>query len=431
MIPEGDECRHLSARPGDNLMCPFECDTCQFWKLRGHAPRKKVSHDDRLLAFIRQANLDAFWAREPATVRGNLREVKSALETGRSMQVIMFPSMGPWPSTYDHGMRTALTLLERSLKPGQHELTLKLSTVRKGRTAFTNVWRASAKGTSESLFWRIDKKRGVSSSIPTDSEWFTRFSEGLRNRLGQRTKQDAAISIEVMLGLIVKFEEDFQRAVASRDRSAERAVVESACFSMISYCASMRGYEVPKVLLSYLTEFRQEEQCGEVAPHFGLPLAGRFKLRGNMEQNLLLFVAKTTHSGLQPLRWVNRLVAVLADAGITTGWAFQRADGEQAQMADFEDSIFDKLLEIQTENPGLIPKELDVRESFGLARMFRRGATTRAQNQKVSESDIDWINRWGRQASGDPTPYFQGNMRVHYSDQRQMVQTFLRFSLAL
>ena len=150
-----------------------------------------------------------------------------------------------------------------------------------------------------------------------------------------------------------------------------------------------------------------------------------------MEQNLLLFVAAETASGLQPLLWVQRLVDTLEALGITTGWAFARANGSQARMSDYQEVIFDKLLSIQQEHPNLIAPGIDILEDYGLARSFRRGATTQAQNKGVSEPDINWISRWGKEDKNGSTPYFQGNMRVHYSDQKQMAATFLRFSRAL
>jgi hypothetical protein len=159
-------------------------------------------------------------------------------------------------------------------------------------------------------------------------------------------------------------------------------------------------------------------------------MAGRFKQRGNAEQKLLLFVAAETASGLQPLKWTLRLVEILQHQGIMQGWLFQDEKGRQRRMSFFEEPILDRIALVQTRRPDLIQPKVDVYEDYGLARSFRRGATTRAQNCGVSGPDIDYVNRWSTALDG-PQPYFSGNMRVHYSDQAQMVETFLRFSLAL
>ncbi len=67
-----------SARDGDHLMAPFECDDCVFLKLRKCRPNLAYSRDRLLLACIRRANLDVFWSRETATInsqRGAVRRV--------------------------------------------------------------------------------------------------------------------------------------------------------------------------------------------------------------------------------------------------------------------------------------------------------------------------------------------------------------------
>ena len=320
-----------------------------------------------------------------------------------------------------------MCLLQDSLSPGRHEPTMKYSAVRKVRTVFSNVWTASALGSSEALVWLTDyKRRSVSTQSPTASEWFTRFSTGLKNRMGVRVKQDAAISIEVMVELDKRLNEQFLGLVA--DSPGREELVKAACFANLSFCASLRGFEVPRVVLEYLIEFRETEPSGDLPPHFGVPLAGRFKLQGNMDQNLLLFVAAETASGLRPLVWVNRLIDLHGEKGITTGWAFRDEHGRQSKMSDFEDVIFDTLLDIQEECPGLIPDALNVLDAFGLARSFRRGATTRAENCGVDGTLIDYFNRWKESKSSD-SPCFQGNMRIHYADQRQMAEKFLKFSL--
>ena len=99
-------------------------------------------------------------------------------------------------------------------------------------------------------------------------------------------------------------------------------------------------------------------------------------------------------------------------------------------MSALEEPIFGLLEEIQTERPDLIPEGIDIRDAYGLARSFRRGATTRAENRGVSEALIDYFNRWKQSKDADE-PYFQGNMRVHYADQRQMAEKFIKFSRPL
>jgi hypothetical protein len=443
-VVEGEERRYLEARGGDHLLCPFECDDCVFFKLRGRKPREGDSQDDLLSAYIRRANLDAFWAREPKTVSGHVREVRASLKTGEELGIPMFGAIGPWPAQYDHGHRTAIAVLAKTRRPGRHETFMKHSSARKARTASTNLWHASAAFGAEAQVWRIDgKKRVVSSSGPLDSEWYERFATGIKSRLGERVKQDAAVSAPVMAEVLRLLDEDFlsfypgglspSARLGPAEVAAARRVVESGCFCVLSYCVGLRGFEVPRVILDYLRLFRYREADDRqgIPPQIGVPLAGRFKLRGGMDQNLLLFLAAVTRSGIQALVWIDRLVEVLErEFEVTSGWAFQKDNGAQLRMSDFEESIFDKFLEVQEKRPDLIPPEFDVLEEFGLARSFRRGSTTEAKNQAVDEDDIDFIMRW-KDGKDTTEAYFSGSMQAHYADQRQMAKSFLRFSLAL
>jgi len=95
-------------------------------------------------------------------------------------------------------------------------------------------------------------------------------------------------------------------------------------------------------------------------------------------------------------------------------------------MRSFEESIFGKLREIQVDRPDyLISLGLYVTEEFGLAQSFRRGAATAVQNAGVTEADINWICRWKKGGGDGTSPYFQGCMRIHYSDTRQMTRMLL------
>jgi len=429
-MSEKEKRRCLEARPGDTLMCPFECDDCQFWKLRKTNPRPNHPSDERLLAFIRRAQLDAFWAREPGTVRATLGGIKKLLACQDEFGFVSLPVLGPWPVDFDHGMSVAITMLRESLEPGRHEATRKYSSIRKIRAAHSNVWNATAPASKSGVVWQTDyKKRTVATTNPTSSEWFARFSRGLLTRLGQRTRQDAAISIDVMLEMMRRLD---QLYLSTEGHTPDRLrVVQTASFCVFAFCASLRGFELPKLVLTHLREFRCRIATPNLPAHLGLPFAGRFKLRGNMDQNMILFVVAETSSGLKPMLWADRLVDELETYGIRDGWAYQTESGEQMKMSDFEEDVYSLLEEIQADvGLGLIPQGIEIREAYGLARSFRRGATTRAENKGVDGPLIDYFNRWKESKDGSE-PYFQGDMRTHYADQRQMVEKFLKFSAPL
>jgi hypothetical protein len=100
-------------------------------------PISSLPQDIRLLKLIRRANLDALWSREPCTVNHTL----TACQQGASVAVSLgfkhklFRPMRPFPLEDTFGMRTAMVMLERSLKPGKYASHLQFGTVQKFRSA--------------------------------------------------------------------------------------------------------------------------------------------------------------------------------------------------------------------------------------------------------------------------------------------------------
>jgi hypothetical protein len=204
-------------------------------------------------------------------------------------------------------------------------------------------------------------------------------------------------------------------------------------FFVWTYCSSLRGFETPNVLLH---DLRQQIVDPEKAksmtlsgnktlPHISLPLEGRFKARSHEIQRRIIDIAWETSSGLKPGLWAMHIIDTLEKCGIRDGWVFQR-NGKQMRMSEFGPYFFDMLLEIQ-KDPNLIHPDIDILQDFGLARSERRGATTRSQIAKLPKDIIDWVNRWNI-GEGDVV---HGPMRVVYSERKQMMETFLEFSLAL
>ena len=68
---EDDTKRFREAREGDHFMCPFQCDDCMFFNMKGRYQREGSKEDELLATCVRRAILDAFWARERSTVEKN------------------------------------------------------------------------------------------------------------------------------------------------------------------------------------------------------------------------------------------------------------------------------------------------------------------------------------------------------------------------
>lgn len=112
--------RYVQARNGDNLLTPFQCDTCHFRNLMGRNPENSLAQDLRILKCIRRANLDSLWSSEARTVSRTLAECQRGLNIASSLGFgnKLFRPMGPFPLDDAFGMGAAIVILQVSLNPG-------------------------------------------------------------------------------------------------------------------------------------------------------------------------------------------------------------------------------------------------------------------------------------------------------------------------
>ena len=96
----------------------------------------------------------------------------------------------------------------------------------------------------------------------------------------------------------------------------------------------------------------------------------------------------------------------------------------------WEPGILERIIEVQRLHPELIRSEVDVCESYGISRSFRRGSNSEAQNRGVSDSDIDKNNRW-RKVDRAGSEKARLLMRDHYTDVMVSLKSFLRYLQAL
>jgi len=114
----------LKARPGNHFMFQLQCDLCHFRNIQRRDPMVGNIKDSLSLRCIRRANLAAMWTREPTTVGGNLREVKTLLEKGSVLgyapESLVVPA-GPFLLIDAQLMSVASTMMSRLLDAGKNK----------------------------------------------------------------------------------------------------------------------------------------------------------------------------------------------------------------------------------------------------------------------------------------------------------------------
>ena len=430
---EKDRTRFLFGRAGDNLLTTFQCDVCQFRNIKGRSPNETAA-DSLLLKFIRRANLDAFWAREPGTVNNTRWEIvgirKKAVILGMDPECLL-PIMGPFPVVDKQGMGLACCVLLRTLDDGRNEDTVQFSTALKLKTSFANMWRASLHGSKSSVIAR-DVTKLFTTTCPTHGEWFERFQKGLHERMGDMVKQDLGISIELIHALMSRYEARWEAAGQNRRRQQE--VLFPALFCIVAFCCALRGEEVPMMSLSGIVQ-HLNDAINHGTPHVVIALVGRFK-NETSEQKHLMPIVMETRSGLQPGRWVLQMVNWYKEIGIMSGWVFRKGEitrmieSTKGRQSDVENDILSEILNIQQETEGIVGKKVDVFDEYGLSRSFRRGSDTHAINQKVDTADIERNNRW-RSVENAKAKQPKLRMIHHYTEVSLSLPALLRYSQAL
>jgi hypothetical protein len=416
--------RHCSARDGDNLVTPFQCDTCVFRNLQGRNPS---SHDQLLLECIRQANLDALWGRETATVSATLRSVTQTIKALQQVQVRPpYPPLGPFPTSDTMGYAVAIAMLLKSRERGRYAEYQQFESIRKLRAGYSNVYMASLKGVESLRTVGGDKAKHFLNDCPTHSQWFEKFSKGCLSRMGQVVKQDRAVSLDLMHALMERLECEWSSA---EDIRSKKVIASIGAYALIAFCGSFRGPEVFLVDLFGLRKYVEENPRYKDKEYVIIPLMGRFKNELGEMYHLTPLAAKT-RSGLEVKKWIGRLVQVRTMENRNHGPAFADSNNGVISYSVYEREILERFQSIQMERSDIIPADVQVLEEYGLSRSFRRGATSEARARGVTGEDVDLTNRW-RSFEGARGHRPRLTMRDHYSDIRLMIPALLRFSESL
>jgi hypothetical protein len=118
-----------------------------------------------VLKCINRVNLDAFWAREPSTVRSVLDEAKRdlAIATALGFSQTLFCPRGPFLPVDTMGMGVAMVMLQRSLNKGCYAKTLQYETVQKFRAAASSIYHSLVEGQGGIVMAKDTRKLHVTS----------------------------------------------------------------------------------------------------------------------------------------------------------------------------------------------------------------------------------------------------------------------------
>jgi hypothetical protein len=163
LVSEEDKFSFGEARPGDHLFCPFQCELCHFRNIQRRSPKTRTGllGDTELMKCLRRVNLDAFWSREPSTIKQNLGKVNRSLQIAHELEMRdpPMPKLGPWRLVGEFGAAAAIIMVKHYLDPGVTDTTVQFETVRKMKSAFVNLYQASVENESSAVIGGKDGKK--------------------------------------------------------------------------------------------------------------------------------------------------------------------------------------------------------------------------------------------------------------------------------
>ena len=409
---------------------PFQCDYCWFINIEKRTPQKDGYSDNRLLGYIRRANLDIFWSREKTTVSGLLTNVRKGrrMSSHLNLDPIDLP-MGPWPVSDDLGFQVALEILRASQEEGKNVKSYQqYDTVRKIRSAYSSIYETSPRVSHMGLtFKAVNGKLTHFTDSPLNSVLFRHFMTGLEKRMGRVVCQDLALDVRILILMLRNINEEIRNPLTTWDRKRHLSMCAGAFVSL--YAGALRGNEV---LMMEGYEFCKRIDSGKNdtrASHVCVPLMGRFKQEDG-ERNLMFAFASVSSGSRIPIRFcLERVAWILSHEGKdqVVGPALCDVDGFVYPYWKLNEEFHAQLEKIREVRPDLIEEDINIGERFNIFRSFRRGATTRAQEAKVGDGVIGMNNRWRKsQDSGGSVPKLP--MLQLYTEIQQALLTRIRFS---
>lgn len=399
--------------------------------------------DDAYVMTLRRANLDAMAGKARGTINDHrLRTLELVRNAERINKTPTLEPRGPFPLKDQVGMGLAVDICQKSLvAKGKIEAVVQAETLRKLRSTYTKNWESSPRGVAESGAFIKGTGRVRPTSCPAASEWYQDNWRGVESRMGFKSRANHAITMAAMVKAI-----DYVR----RDAIAAETVVETnylwkfGAFLTVCTAASLRGFEgfytdlaglrgqqekgrhgtVPHPLTK--NTILTEEQCLDL-PHIAVVLRGKFKGEHTIDQHAVN-IANTTSSGLEPRWWIDKLIEVNEEEGLSSGPAFSSPDGELIAHADY-DASFRTYLHLVQDTTGLIPEGNDVDAMYGISRTPRKSAASRAKRAGFDDK-MDEMNRW-RKVEAAQNRRVRYKMSMLYSEAVLMMPTTWRVSYAL
>lgn len=130
-------------------------------------------------------------------------------------------------------------ILQSSLQPDKYADTVQFSTVRRFRSAYSNVYQASSLRRSESHGDGQGHMQVGSHILSYLWRFFKRFMKGMHKPMGEIIHPDRALSLNVLKEIMVVLDREWEES-----NTGDLMLAQEALFYLITFCCALRGEEV-------------------------------------------------------------------------------------------------------------------------------------------------------------------------------------------
>jgi hypothetical protein len=239
--------------------------------------------------------------------------------------------------------------------------------------------------------------------------------------MGDNTRPDRAISINIMLEIFRQLEHEW----SDPSKNKYDLAVEGAYY-VIAFCCALRGEEIGKSDLGGIRNHFEESGASDPL-HVVVALLGRFKGETGLGYHLMPLVIRT-RSGLEPRKWIGRLLSFYCEKGIFHGPFFRDQAGGVLTPSAMAETFYRRLGFVQYFRPDLLSREVDIEEVYGISRSFRRGSTSRVTDRGVPPEVTDANNRWRKMERAKSMKATSLSMQEQYTDVTLTLNQLLRYS---
>ena len=282
------------------------------------------------------------------------------------------------------------------MDPGRNSTTVQFSTIRRLRSAVNNYSHTTVKGMAMAALASDRSARLFFSASPTNSLFFSHFSTGCHNRMGDVVIRDRALTIDEVAGLMTVLELHWAESAGNLSLRFEVALMGTVITT--GFSTAVRGEELGHCLL-YETAMDTNLGLAHVRrPHVMLALEGRFKGVQGRKQHRFPLVPESASGVLKNEVWLVRLMReyILVHKVALTGPLFRLTPESIRAASIIElDVLFHRYLrEVQQVMTGVIDPSVPVERDYSLRRSLRRGSNTHARNRDIPVDVIEANNRW-------------------------------------